>query len=236
MARQPRLSIADYPHHVIQRGNNRQAIFHTDEDRKAYLAWLSEYSAQFDVAIHAFVLMDNHTHLLLTPKTEQGLSKLMQSVGQRYTQSYNYFHKHTGTVWEGRYKSTVVQSERYLLACMAYIDLNPVRAGIVGDPADYAWSTYRHYAGQQSQPLVTPHQLMWTLGNTPFSREKAYRELVHAGLSQDQQKMLTDSAFKGWALGDEAFTAQIQASTHRRVSRQSAGRPVQTVQPSSVPN
>jgi putative transposase len=229
MARQPRLSIAGYPHHIIQRGNNRQAIFHTDEDRKAYLAWLSEYSRRFEIAIHAFVLMDNHTHLLLTPKTEQSLSKFMQAVGQRYTQSYNYFHKHTGTVWEGRYKSTVVQSERYLLTCMTYIDLNPVRAGIVNDPADYAWSTYRHYAGQQTQPLVTPHQLIWTLGNTPFSREKAYRELVHAGLSQDQQKILTDSAFKGWALGDDAFTAQIQAATHRRVSKQNAGRPTQLI-------
>lgn len=227
MARQPRLSIAGYPHHVIQRGNNRQTIFHTDEDRKAYLAWLSEYSRQFDVAIHAFVLMDNHTHLLLTPNTEQGLSKLMQSVGQRYTQSYNYFHKHTGTLWEGRYKSTVVQSDRYLLTCMAYIDLNPVRAGMAHDAADYAWSTHRHYIGQQIQPIVTPHPLMWTLGNTPFSREKAYRELVQEGLSQEQQKILTDSAFKGWALGDDAFTAQIQTITLRRVSKQSAGRPIQ---------
>jgi putative transposase len=225
MARQPRLSVAGYPHHIIQRGNNRQTIFHTDEDREAYLAWLSEYSQQFEVAIHAFVLMDNHTHLLLTPKTLQGLSKLMQSVGQRYTQSYNYFHKHTGTVWEGRYKSTVVQSDRYLLACMAYIDLNPVRAGITADPADYRWSTHRHYIGQKPQPLVTAHELMWTLGNTPFSREKAYRELVLAGISADQQKQMTDSAFKGWALGDEAFTAEIQSSTTRRVIKQNAGRP-----------
>jgi putative transposase len=172
--------------------------------------------------------MDNHTHLLLTPNSEQALSSLMQSVGQRYTQSYNYFHKHTGTVWEGRYKSTVVQSDRYLLACMAYIDLNPVRAGMVRDPADYLWSTHRHYTGQQIQPLVTPHELMWTLGNTPFSRERAYRELVLAGITTDQQKRLTDSAFKGWALGDESFTTEIQASTSRRVIKQNAGRPVLT--------
>ena len=224
MARQPRLSIAGYPHHIIQRGNNRQAIFHTDEDRKAYLAWLAEYSSQFDVAVHAFVLMDNHTHLLLTPPSEQALSNLMQSVGRRYTQSYNYFHKHTGTVWEGRYKSTVVQSDRYLLACMAYIDLNPVRAGMVRDPADYAWSTHRHYIGQQIQPLVTAHELMWALGNTPFSREKTYRELVHAGLNQDQLKQLTDSAFKGWALGDEAFMGSVQAETKRRVTKLVVGR------------
>jgi putative transposase len=227
MARQPRLSIAGYPHHIIQRGNNRQVIFHTDEDRKAYLAWLAEYAEKFDVAIHAFVLMDNHTHLLLTPSSEQALANLMQAVGRRYTQSYNYFHKHTGTVWEGRYKSTVVQSDRYLLACMAYIDLNPVRAGMALDAADYPWSTHRHYIGQQIQPLVTAHELMWTLGNTPFSREKAYLELVRAGLSKDQQKQVTDSAFKGWALGDEAFTGQIQASTSRRVLKQAAGRPRQ---------
>jgi putative transposase len=224
MARQPRLSVAGYPHHIIQRGNNRQTIFHTDEDRTAYLAWLSEYSLQFDVAIHAFVLMDNHTHLLLTPKTEQGLSKLMQSVGQRYTQNYNYFHKHTGTVWEGRYKSTVVQSDRYLMACMVYIDLNPVRAGMVKDPADYLWSTHRHYVGQQIQPIVTSHELMWTLGNTPFSREKAYRELVHTGISSAQEKQLTDSALKGWALGDETFMGKVQTETKRRVGKSVVGR------------
>lgn len=225
MARQPRLSIAGYPHHIIQRGNNREMIFHTDEDRQAYLAWLDEYAKKFDVAVHAFVLMDNHTHLLVTPSSEQSLSSLMQALAQRYTQSYNYFHKHTGTVWEGRYKSTVVQSDRYLLACMAYIDLNPVRAGMVREPADYAWSTHRHYIGQQAQPIVTAHELMWTLGNTPFSREKTYRELVQAGISKDQQKELTDSAFKGWALGDEAFMASLQSSTDRRISKQSAGRP-----------
>ncbi len=224
MARQPRLSIAGYPHHIIQRGNNRQIIFHTDEDRKAYLAWLAEYAEKFNVAIHAFVLMDNHTHLLLTPSSEQALSSLMQALAQRYTQSYNYFHKHTGTVWEGRYKSTVVQSDRYLLACMAYIDLNPVRAGMVSDPANYEWSTHRHYIGQQIQPLVTPHELMWTLGNTPFSREKTYRELVSAGISKDQQKQLTDSAFKGWALGDETFMGSVQAETKRRVTKLVVGR------------
>lgn len=225
MARQPRLSIAGYPHHIIQRGNNRQVIFHTDEDRMAYLAWLAEYAKQFDIAIHAFVLMDNHTHLLVTPSTEAGLSGLMQALGRRYTQSYNYFHKHTGTVWEGRYKSTVVQSDRYLLACMAYIDLNPVRAGLVTDAADYAWSTHRHYIGMQNQPLVTAHPLVWTLGNTPFSREKAYLELVKAGLSQEKRQQITDSAFKGWALGDEGFIEQAQGFTQRRVLKQTAGRP-----------
>jgi putative transposase len=225
MARQPRLSLAGYPHHIIQRGNNRQNIFLTDEDRKAYLAWIAEYAAKFDIKIHAYVLMDNHTHLVLTPKSEQSLASLMQSLGQRYTQNFNYFHQHSGTVWEGRYKSTVIQSDRYLLACMVYVDLNPVRAGIVSDPADYAWSSHRHYIGQQFQPLVTAHEMMWNLGNTPFSREKAYLELVRAGLSQDQYKQVTDSALKGWALGDTQFTGQIQASTQRRVQKQTAGRP-----------
>lgn len=229
MARQPRLSIAGYPHHIIQRGNNRQAIFHTDEDRKAYLAWLAQYAEKFDVAVHAFVLMDNHIHLLLTPSSEQALSSLMQSLAQRYTQSYNYFHKHTGTVWEGRYKSTVVQSDRYLLACMAYIDLNPVRAGMVSDPADYPWSTHQHYIGQTHQPIVTAHELMWTLGNTPFSREKAYKELVQAGITPDQQKQMTDSAFKGWVLGDEAFAAKLQSSLDRRITKQTPGRPAQSI-------
>ena len=173
----------------------------------------------------AWCLMDNHFHLLATPPTDDALPKMMQALGRSYVRYFNDRCQRTGTLWEGRYKSTVIEADRYLLDCMAYIDLNPVRAGMVSDAAEYEWSTHRHYIGQQHQPLVTAHKLMWNLGNTPFSREKAYLELVKAGLSKDQQTQVTDSALKGWALGDDAFTAQIQTSTDRRVLKQPAGRP-----------
>ncbi len=224
MARQPRLSLAGYPHHVIQRGNNRQAIFYSDDDRKAYLAWLSEYAEKFDVAVHAFVLMDNHTHLLLTPQDDSGVPNLMQALGKRYAQSFNYFHKRTGTLWEGRYKSTLIQDDPYLLTCMAYIDLNPVRAGMVALPSDFQWSSHRAYIGQQTIAFITPHPLLWTLGNTPFARETAYAKLVASGLAAQHQKDLTESALKGWALGDERFMTQLQTLTPRRASKMKVGR------------
>jgi putative transposase len=215
MARQPRLSLAGFPHHVIQRGNNRQAIFYSDDDRKAYLAWLSEY---------AFVLMDNHTHLLLTPQDDSGVPNLMQALGKRYAQSFNHFHKRTGTLWEGRYKSTLIQDDKYLLTCMTYIDLNPVRAGIAALPSDFQWSSHKAYIGQQAISFITPHPLLWTLGNTPFARETAYSKLVAGGLAAQDQTELTESAFKGWALGDEPFMTKLQALTPRRTSKMKVGR------------
>ena len=224
MARQPRLSLAGYPHHVIQRGNNRQAIFYSDDDRKAYLAWLSEYADKFDVSVHAFVLMDNHTHLLLTPQDDSGVPNLMQALGKRYAQNFNHFHKRTGTLWEGRYKSTLIQDDKYLLTCMVYIDLNPVRAGMVSSPVDFQWSSHKCYIGQQTIPFITPHPLLWTLGNTPFARETAYSKLVASGLAAQHQAELTESAFKGWALGDAAFITTLQARTPRRTSKMKVGR------------
>jgi putative transposase len=224
MARQPRLSLAGYPHHVIQRGNNRQSIFYSDDDRKAYLAWLSEYADKFDVAVHAFVLMDNHTHLLLTPQDDSGVPNLMQALGKRYAQSFNHFHKRTGTLWEGRYKSTLIQDDKYLLTCMVYIDLNPVRAGMVAQPSDFQWSSHKAYIGQQTIPFITPHPLMWTLGNTPFARETTYAKLVASGLTAQHQTELTESAFKGWALGDEHFMTKLQVLTPRRATKMKVGR------------
>ncbi len=225
MARLPRLTVPGYPHHVIQRGNNRQPVFVDDQDREALLGLLAEYAARHKVAIHAWVLMDNHVHLLATPTTDNGLPLMMQAVGRRYVQLFNRRHGRSGTLWEGRYRATLVQTDRYLLACMAYIDLNPVRAGMVARAADWRWSSHRHYIGQQQDRLVTPHPLCWGLGNTPFAREAAYADLVHQGIAADQQAKLTESALKGWALGDRAFLDQIEAQTDRRTTRGRAGRP-----------
>ena len=177
------------------------------------------------VAIHAYVLMSNHFHLLATPETEEGIPAMMQSVGRRYVRYFNQQQGRTGTLWEGRYKSTLIQAERYLLACMVYIDLNPVRAGMVRDPADYPWSSHGHYVGRRSDRLVTPHPLYWELGNTPFARDAAYAELVGAGISAQQQSALTDSALRGWALGEASYVADLQRRTARRVSKTRVGRP-----------
>ena len=235
MARLPRLTITGYPHHVILRGNNRQDIFRSTADYQRILDLLFEHSRAHKVDIHAYVLMGNHLHLLLTPQEDQGLPKMMQAVGRSYVQVFNKMHARTGTLWEGRYRSTLIQTDRYLLACMAYIDLNPVRAHMVAHPEDYAWSSYGHYAGHRTDRLITPHALYWTLGNTPFAREAAYAELVHAGISADQQGALTDATLSGWALGDARFVADLQTQTQRRLVKTKAGRPFSKTKPADKP-
>lgn len=226
MARLPRLTLPGYPHHIIQRGNNRQAIFASTADYLMLLDLLDENAKKFGVALHAYVLMGNHFHLLATPQTADGLPQMMQAVGRRYVRYFNDSQQRSGTLWEGRYRSTLIQAERYLLACMAYIDLNPVRAGLVAHPRDYPWSSYGHYSGQRMDKRITPHPLVWALGNTPFAREAAYADMVQAGISPVQQTALTDSALSGWALGEPDFVAELQKRTERRVVKSSAGRPV----------
>lgn len=226
MARLPRLTLAGYPHHIIQRGNNRQAVFVTTDDFQTFLALLDQQARAFRVAIHAYVLMGNHFHLLVTPPTDDAVPRMMQALGRAYVRYFNDTHHRSGTLWEGRYKSTVIQSERYLLACMAYIDLNPLRAGMVAQAQDYPWSSCCHYTGARVDKIITAHPLWWQLGNTPFAREAAYTALVQAGIDAAQQQGLTDAAMGGWALGDGEFVAGLQKKTPRRVSKGLAGRPM----------
>jgi putative transposase len=231
MARLPRLSLPGYPHHIIQRGNNRQAIATCVADYQTLLALIDDNARKFGVALHAYVLMDNHFHLLATPETEQALPQMMQAIGRRYVRYFNDSQGRSGTLWEGRYRSTVIQPDPWLLACMAYVDLNPVRHGLVAQVRDYPWSSHGHYAGLRVDRVVTPHPLFWTLGNTPFAREAAYAEMVHAGVTADRQLALTQSTLSGWALGDAAFVAELQSRTERRVHKIGAGRPA--LKPSS---
>jgi putative transposase len=226
MARLPRLALPGYPHHVIQRGNNRAAIVATPADYQFLLDLLGDAAHQFDVAIHAYVLMSNHFHLLATPQTVDGLPKMMQAVGRTYVRYFNRLQQRTGTLWEGRYKSTVIQTDRYLLTCMAYIDLNPVRAGLVSTPQDYPWSSHLHYLGLRADRLITAHALIWELGNTPFAREAAYAEMVQSGINSVQQAALTQATLRGWALGEPDFVADLQKRTERRVAKTRAGRPL----------
>jgi putative transposase len=150
---------------------------------------------------------------------------MMQAVGRSYVQYFNRKQQRTGTLWEGRYRSTVLETERYLLQCMAYIELNPVRAGMVAGPQDYPWSSYAHYIGQRADPLVSPHPLYWEMGNTPFAREAAYQAWVQAGVDGSAQQALTDATLRGWALGEADFVADLQKRTDRRISKSKAGRP-----------
>ena len=225
MSRLPRLTVPGYPHHVIQRGNNRQPIVVDDADRQRLQDDLAEHARAHGVAVHAYVLMSNHLHLLVTPETGDSLPLMMQGVGRGYVRWFNRRHGRSGTLWEGRYRSTVIEAERHLLACMAYIDLNPVRAGMVARPQDYPWSSHGHHIGLRTDPLITPHPLYWQLGNTPFARERAYAEMVGAGLNPDQMTALTRAAHSGWALGGADFIAELQRRTERRVARAAAGRP-----------
>jgi putative transposase len=226
MARLPRLTLPGYPHHVIQRGNNRQAIFASTADYQVLLDLLRENAQKFGVAIHAYVLMSNHFHLLATPDGPDGVPGMMQAVGRRYVRYFNQAQARTGTLWEGRYRSTLVQAERYLLACMVYIDLNPVRAGLAASAGDYPWSSYSHYVGQRIDRLITPHPIYWELGNTPFAREAAYASLVAAGVGPAQEEAMTSSVMRGWALGEADYIADLQRRTARRISKARAGRPL----------
>jgi putative transposase len=231
MARLPRLTVPGYPHHIIQRGNNRQPIFSSRADYETLLGLLDEHARQAKVAIHAYVLMSNHFHLLATPDDPNGIPRTMQSVGRRYVRYFNQTQGRTGTLWEGRYRSTLIQAERYLLACMAYIDLNPVRAGLTETAGDYPWSSYSHYVGLRVDRLITPHALYWELGNTPFAREAAYASMVAAGITPTQREAMTGSVLKGWALGEADYIADLQKRTTRRVSKTRVGRPLRTPPP-----
>ncbi len=227
MARLPRLTVPGYPHHLIQRGNNRQAIVAGTGDYEILLSLLADNAAKFGVALHAYVVMSNHFHLLATPETAESIPAMMQAVGRRYVRHFNDSHGRSGTLWEGRYRSAVIQADRHMLACMAYIDLNPVRAGMVAEAVDYPWSSHGHYTGVRHDRLITPHPLYWTLGNTPFAREAAYAELVRAGVAVPVRDALTKSVLGGWALGEADFVADLQKRTERRVAQFRAGRPLQ---------
>jgi putative transposase len=186
MPRKPRLAVAGHPHHIVQRGNDRQDIFRDDQDRRKYLDWLEELAAQFDVAVHAYVLMPNHVHLLATPAEAPAMSGLMQALGRRYVRWFNDRHQRTGALWEGRFFSSLIEADRYLLACYRYIEMNPVRAGLVAEPAAYTWSSHRHHVGLRIDTVVSDHSLFWDLGNTPFDRQTTYKGMFdHAGEAEE---------------------------------------------------
>lgn len=225
MARLPRLILPDQPHHIILRGNNRQAIFFSDLDRQQLLDTLAEATAQYRVSLHAYVLMDNHLHLLLTPPNADALSRMMQSVGRRYVGWFNARHRRSGTLWEGRFRAGLIEGERHLLACMRYIELNPVRAGLCAEAAEWPWSSASHHLGFGRSPLISEHEMYWSLGNTPFEREHAYREFMAQGVLVSEQAEFTDAALRGRPVGSEAFLKPLATEHANVVVRRPRGRP-----------
>ena len=181
MPRGPRLRMAGLPVHVVQRGHNRSPCFFAEPDYLAYLALLRELAPRFACAVHAYVLMTNHVHLLMTPQTAEGISMLMKNLGQRYVQYINRRLERSGTLWEGRFRSGLVINEAHLLTSHCYIELNPVRAGMVSEPADYPWSSYRINAMGMHDELVNPHSLYVALGDDDVSRRATYRDLFPPG-------------------------------------------------------
>ena len=228
MARLPRYVLPGQPQHLIQRGNNRQAIFMAEDDYVFFRDALVEAAGKHGLAIHAYVWMTNHVHLLATPAHQDSISKVFQSVGRRYVQYFNGRYQRTGTLWEGRYRSTVVDSDRYLLAVMRYIELNPVRAGMVAHPDDYRWSSYAFNAQGKlgaDADWLAGHDEYVRLGPTAPAREAAYRKLFEATLSDDALLEIRERTHTGWALGDEGFQQEIERVTQRRAASKGVGRP-----------
>ena len=225
MARQPRLIVPQQPHHVIQRGNDRQVIFREQADYQKFLVWLKESAHFYEVAIHAYVLMPNHLHLLATPNDATGLALMMQKVGRFYVPWFNHKYERTGGLFEGRFRTSLIDTDRYFMTCSRYIELNPVRAHMVAGPGDYAWSSYAHHAGVRVDTLVADHALFWALGNTPFQREAAYMDMVQQGLSTEEVEFITRSILKNQPLGSNGFKTDLERKTQRQMLPAKRGRP-----------
>ncbi len=225
MPRRPRVIIPGIPLHIIQRGNNRQACFLADEDYQSYLDWLTEYSKVSGCDIHAYVLMTNHVHLLLTPKRPDSAGNLMKRLGQRYVQYINRTYRRSGTLWEGRFRSSIIQQEEYLFLCQRYIEMNPVRAKLVEHPRDYRWSSYRVNGQGEKSSVIKNHILYQGLGKDASKRQTTYREFFRNELEPGEIDKIRRATNGNFALGTDRFTEDICEVLGRRVTPGKAGRP-----------
>jgi putative transposase len=222
--RLPRLFAPGIPSHVTVRGNNHQDIFLCDGDRMFFRSCLQEGCEKYGARIHAYVLMTNHVHLLAMGETSTSIPKLIQSVGRRYVGYFNARYARSGTLWEGRYRATLVETDYYFLACHRYIDLNPVRVGMAAHPAQYLWSSHRRYAGDTGDDLVTPHEVIEALGKTPEDRAKAYQALFETPLDDVTLQRIRYGSRYGWALGSTAFCRRLEQQGARRTAPLKSGR------------
>jgi len=223
VARLPRFTVPGQPQHVIMRGNNRAEIFCADADYRFYLEKLQAACEKHGCDLHAYVLMTNHVHLLVSPQAENSLAKTMQALGRYYVQYYNHCYQRTGTLFEGRYKATLIDTETYLLTCMRYIELNPVRAGMVKHPSEYPWSSYHYNALGQPNSLLTPYLEYRKLGRTDEERQAAYRQLFKRHLSENSITAIRDATNKAWVLGTDRFKQRMQANLGRRAEPATRG-------------
>ncbi len=233
MPRRPRLSLPNVPLHLIQRGNNRQACFFADEDYRFYLDWLKEHAEKTGCRVHAYVLMTNHVHLLVSPDRAGAAGALMKALGQRYVQYVNRTYRRSGTLWEGRFRSCPIQEEAYLLACQRYIELNPVRANMVEHPAEYRWSSFRANGQGEADALVQPHSLYTALGHDHATRLATYRELFRFELEPGLVDEIRRATNGNFALGNAHFADQISAALGQRALPGKSGRPRRAVAPES---
>ena len=226
MARLQRATPAGIPVHLLHRGNNRQACFKNNGDDSAFLWWLREYSEKFMVEIHTWALMGNHYHLLCTPKIDDGLSRMVQALGRQYVRYFNGQNQRTGTLWEGRYRSCLVQPDSYLLELYRYIELNPVRAALASNPAEFNWSSYQINASGKPSALCKPHAEYLKLGETRAECAKNYKFKCESGLDEKRLEEIRKSINKGLAFGDEEFKIEVEELTGRRQRALKSGRPV----------
>jgi putative transposase len=226
MARRRRIGPKDVTQHVVQRGNNRKICFRSEQDFIVYASWLKQYSEKYNVALHAWVFMTNHVHLLCTPKADNlGVSQMMQSLGRQYVRYFNDTYKQTGTLWEGRFKSSLVCTSSYLLNVYRYIELNPVRANMVKEPKEYKWSSYHHNALGFMSQLCTPHDIYLQLGDTFIKRMHAYRALFKGGLPQSLINEISLSANKELVLGNSEFRNKVETMIGEKLKTGKMGRP-----------
>ncbi len=225
MPRPPRLDLPGIAQHVIQRGNDRRACFFEPVDYTRYLQDLREIARREGCAIHAYVLMTNHVHLLITPDAPGRIGRTMQALGRRYVRYVNDRYGRTGTLWEGRYKACLVGDDRYLLQCHRYIELNPVRAGMVDNPVDYAWSSHRHHALGVPDTLITPHRTMLALGRDPDERRQHYRELVMQAVDPTETDAIRQHIQHQRIYGTDRFRRIIETQVGRTLGPKKMGRP-----------
>lgn len=226
MPRRARLAIAGIPWHIIQRGNNRSACFYREYDYLYYLEQLKEQSSKYGCQVHAYCLMTNHVHLLVTPTEKESASLMMKHLGQRFVQYINRSHQRSGTLWEGRFKSCITQEDRYVISCYRYIELNPVRAGMVTHPQDFRWSSYAANANGNVNELLTPHRLYLQLAATTEKRLSTYRDLVECALSEHDIEAIRNATNGNCVLGNDQFRRKIEKALGRRTAPGKPGRPV----------
>lgn len=225
MPRRARMYLPGLPYHVFQRGNNREACFFDSEDRHYYLRLLAEASALYKVALHAYVLMTNHTHLLVTPECADSISRMTRVVGSRYAYFINKKYSRSGTLWEGRHKSCPIETETYLLTCYRYIELNPVRAGLIATPGGYLWSSYAANALGKPTNLVTPHPLYMGLGKTAPERCSIYRNMVAEALPELEMQAISAATHYCSPLGSDTFREHLETELGTSIGQASRGRP-----------